>query len=487
MAVSLLMGQGKDGLTGKPLLLSAHPEEGAQRPAADICCIIDVSWSMSMEASVKTSSGASESNGLSMLDIAKHAVRAVIQTLSPTDKLCVIQFCREAKIVLPLTAMTAEGKAQAETVLDDITFGSGTALWQGISLGFEELHKNRCQDRLCHMMLLTDGETEDAADIMKNLVAAKTKYGGQLPGDLNTFGFGYEIDSPLLVEIAAFSDGSYAFIPDAGFVGTIFVNAISTLLGTLSVNGVLKIEPASAIIKVLGGWDHSDGEINIGTLQYGQTKAVVVEVSPESSVKASLKYNTSSEHGLVVDAQLLGPDQAAEIDVQLCRTWLVDTLRQLPSDAIADVESMQSSLKAVVQKLSTSPVATHERVAALLEDLLGQCSEAVSKSEHWSRWGRHYLPSLMFAHKLQQCNNFKDPGVQFYGGEVFADIRDAADAAFNKLPAPKVTPARYRYLGGGQLIHNPDFDHSGGRDHRPSYTPPAPAVDMSMYNDRCGG
>ena len=31
------------------------------------------------------------------------------------------------------------------------------------------------------------------------------------------------------------------------------------------------------------------------------------------------------------------------------------------------------------------------------------------------KWGKHYLQSLQRAHELQQCNNFKDPGVQFYG------------------------------------------------------------------------
>jgi hypothetical protein len=33
----------------------------------------------------------------------------------------------------------------------------------------------------------------------------------------------------------------------------------------------------------------------------------------------------------------------------------------------------------------------------------------------------------MFVHKMQQCNNFKDPGVQFYGGELFRALQDSAD------------------------------------------------------------
>lgn len=38
-----------------------------------------------------------------------------------------------------------------------------------------------------------------------------------------------------------------------------------------------------------------------------------------------------------------------------------------------------------------------------------------------------------------QANNFKDPGVQIYGGKLFQSLRDTADAVFLKLPPPKPT------------------------------------------------
>jgi hypothetical protein len=54
---------------------------------------------------------------------------------------------------------------------------------------------------------------------------------------VNTFGFGYALNSKLLEDISILGNtGSYAFIPDGSFVGTIFVNAISTLLTTAATN-----------------------------------------------------------------------------------------------------------------------------------------------------------------------------------------------------------------------------------------------------------
>jgi len=73
----------------------------------------------------------------------------------------------------------------------------------------------------------------------------------------------------------------------------------------------------------------------------------------------------------------------------------------------------------------------------LVKDLTGQVKEAICKNEWYQRWGRHYLPSLAEAHQSQRCNNFKDPGVQHYGGEDFSDQRDQADEIFCKMPPPK--------------------------------------------------
>jgi len=64
---------------------------------------------------------------------------------------------------------------------------------------------------------------------------------------------------------------------------------------------------------------------------------------------------------------------------------------------------------------------------------------AFSKEEFYKKWGKHFLPSLARAHLLQLCNNFKDPGVQHYGGKLFGKLRDEMDDIFNSLPQPQKT------------------------------------------------
>ena len=71
---------------------------------------------------------------------------------------------------------------------------------------------------------------------------------------MSSFGFGYEIDSRLLVKVASECGGTYSFIPDAGFVGTIFVNCVSNLLATCCIDAKLKVEPIKGVQEVKGGY-----------------------------------------------------------------------------------------------------------------------------------------------------------------------------------------------------------------------------------------
>jgi len=95
---------------------------------------------------------------------------------------------------------------------------------------------------------------------------------------------------------------------------------------------------------------------------------------------------------------------------------------------------------ALVQKLrDTLPhsVVADPLVAGILDDVDGQVTESVSREEWYNRWGRHYLPSLFGAHARCFCNNFKDRGLQHFGGELFSRIRDDLDDIFLTLPPPK--------------------------------------------------
>ena len=85
----------------------------------------------------------------------------------------------------------------------------------------------------------------------------------RLPCSISTFGFGYELDSELLQELAEEGDGSYAFIPDSGFVGTVFVNALSNLLSTAATGLRLSLEADEEGCEILVENDGGGGGIYV--------------------------------------------------------------------------------------------------------------------------------------------------------------------------------------------------------------------------------
>ena len=78
---------------------------------------------------------------------------------------------------------------------------------------------------------------------------------------------------------------------------------------------------------------------------------------------------------------------------------------------------------------------------AFFKDMQGEVPLALDRKT-LRRWGYHFLRSLLAAHRLRLCNNFKDPGVQEYATPLFRHYQYIANDVFNRLPPPAGTALR---------------------------------------------
>ena len=78
-----------------------------------------------------------------------------------------------------------------------------------------------------------------------------------------------------------------------------------------------------------------------------------------------------------------------------------------------------------------------EMVIGLLENIQDQVTIAMSNMNDFDRWGKHYLRSLIRSLQLQIKNNFKDPAVAHFGGDLFKKLVEHADSIFDNMPPPK--------------------------------------------------
>ncbi len=442
------------------------PKEGARQPAAFIC-LIDISGSMNEQASLETGP---EVDSFSRLDLVKHSVKTIITMMSPTDYVALVAFDDNAVTRFPLVAMTEASKKKALEVLEAMHPEGSTNIWGALKEAVDISRANAvCKTLNTNILLFTDGEPN--VNPPGGIIPTLKKYTeGPRPYTIHCFGYGYRLQSDLLLAIAVHGSGIFNYIPDCTMIGTIFVNFLSNVLATAIKGARIYIKgDASLELKTFGCY-MADNRINVGPIQYGQQRDVIMK----------FKVPASKQFAIHVDFCFPGDKVGKDITAltPASANFQFEHLRAIHCENMAEAIASQSAAGANIVKktlvaIAASPIKDDERVKALARDIEsakeseGQLSKAFSKNDWVHKWGIHYTRSLVRAHQLQQCHNFKDPGVQIYGGALFKATQDQADTLFCTLPAPK-----------------PSIPKSV-QPSSPSYVP-AP-VDMHSYMNYGGG
>ncbi|KAL2162319.1 hypothetical protein VTH06DRAFT_7232 [Thermothelomyces fergusii] len=267
--------------------------------------------------------------------------------------------------------------------------------------------------------------------------------------------------------------------------------------------------------------------IALGNIQFGQSRDIYLRYGhdradprdPPASeaegqgppiITAVLEYQhfTPTVHQVVAhqDPFSVSPSiPAAEIAYHMSRAAVVaflsticplnPQLEHVPLIHERRPQDLPQQLRSLVAALAAARpefVGSHDGCRALLTDLCGnpaaaaqaadpatwtgQVALALVDSDHYHRWGIHYLPSLAGAHARQVCNSFKDAGPMRYGVDspLFQRCRDRLDDAFDNLPPPE--PAQ---------THSPSS--SPGRRPRRAASPHSRVTSMRRYNNAMNG
>ncbi|KAI0453712.1 U-box domain-containing protein [Xylaria acuta] len=448
----------------------------------DIVLAIDVSGSMDESAPAPATANGEKSEhlGLSILDLTKHAARTIVSTLNEGDRLGIVTFSYGATVVQELVPMTKAHKEEVNTKIGLMRAGGSTNLWSGINGGLKLFQSGDAGGGVPALMVLTDGQPNYMSPPQGYV--KKLRSLGPLSATINTFGFGYGIDSGLLKSIAEVGSGNYAFIPDAGMIGTVFVHAVAHLQSTYATQCTLEISaPEGVLLKPTTGKsideprDEKAGDrmvtIRLGNLQYGQSRDFYLENVDEYGRQATFRLQ---EKNRIMTAKFTYSRVQSPPDIVFADQDMLET-SPLPGSVIAYHQSRSMICQLLSSFFTLSPVLAYSNPSpqhlknyrwhlntifdsiparyyedrhnvSLVEDLNGQIREALSKEYYFIRWGCHFFLSLWDAHAKQLCNSFKDPGPLMYNDNpFFIKCRDVLDKAFDDLPSltPSVSMKRY--------------------------------------------
>ena len=198
------------------------PEE---RGAANLVFLIDVSGSMSPA---------------NRLPLAKEAMKALLNTLEPRDRVAIVTYAGTAQVNLPSTPCT--DKTKIRDAIDALQAGGGTHGSQGIQQAYRIAREHFIPGGINRVLLATDGDFNvgvTSHDALMDLIAEKAKSNVFL----TVLGFGYgNLKDATLEQLANRGNGNYAYIDTFAEARRVLVEQISGTLITIAKDVKIQIE-----------------------------------------------------------------------------------------------------------------------------------------------------------------------------------------------------------------------------------------------------
>ena len=465
----------------------------------DIVLIIDRSGSMHSQVEAKDRNGQNMENGLSIQDIVNHSAKTVVQTLDSHSRICIIKFDNIIDIVTPLMYATETNKVQIMTSINSIRPGGQTNIWGALEKALQILDGRDDKTRNSAILMLTDGipNVSPAQGEVETLKRLRKNKNFTTP--IYTFGFGYNLQTTLLYDIAKYSNGGNAHIPDGNMIATVFCNFIATILCTVVMNLQLHITPkqtnrATFSNLLVGDFAYSFDPINqkytydIGTVQVQQERNIVLNFEDKLDFDYYYTYAiggksyTSTVISVTADS-IVHCANNPNMNSHIYRSTSVEYIRKMiNSNRINNLLSTEANYNELVKLLEENKCSHSQAfVNGLLKNIkgdfanIGQVKLAID-TKYFKRWGEFYLDQLSRSLNQQIKPNFKDEGCMF-GGEVFEELVDKSSDIFNSLAPPKPS----------LVVHN-HAQNSGNMFYRgfSSLSSSAP-ISMASYNDPHGG
>ncbi len=259
--------------------------DGAAQPLGlDLVLALDVSGSMYEE----------DGTGSSRLRRIQKAALAAIGKLRPDDRMGIVAFAHDAKVLLPMTRVAERGRIEDiihRIDMFDVDPG-GTAMDEGMRLGLEELSclaDAATEPRLSQLLVLTDGETtgeHNCRQLAQRLAEQKIR--------LTLMGVGTEWNSSLIKDLARIADGKWYYIDEeqAAEAERIFLEEFGHLAAVTFTDVEMHLRPVRDVrvkrcrlvvpeIKELPLKEVEDRHLQawLGTLERDQSNRYVLDLS----------------------------------------------------------------------------------------------------------------------------------------------------------------------------------------------------------------
>jgi Ca-activated chloride channel family protein len=250
----------KSGTVDVRLRIKAKAIPGTPRPPINVAIAVDTSASM---------------EGAAMED-AKKACSALLDKLSPGDRVALIAFHSGVDVLVPSTTLTSKSIDEIHSKIAGMKPFGTTNLAGGLTAALAEARKNFRDDGINRVVLLGDGIPNDPTSL-----PALSQSAGQSKISITTLGLGLDYDETVMSTIALNSGGKYHFIKESANVAQVFQDEVLRLQRVVarSVTVHLATGPGVTVQNVVGLPMVGPSTIVLGDMIEGEERDVVVRLS----------------------------------------------------------------------------------------------------------------------------------------------------------------------------------------------------------------
>lgn len=256
-----------DGTTTLDLLITVRspeqpPAANRHRPPLNLALVIDRSGSMSG----------------SKLSHARKAARFLAGELSERDRLAIITFDDEVKVLVP--SQPVRDPLLFISAINTIHSGGSTALFDGWLAGATQVANQLDPQGLNRVLLLSDGQANQGLTDA-SAIAAKVEGLTQRGISTSAFGLGSGFDEDLMGAVAAAGDGTLAQIETPQQLADLYASELNGLASTVGrkVSLGIRARDGARLVDVFNDLPQTTaGNFQLPNLRYGQELGIGVRL-----------------------------------------------------------------------------------------------------------------------------------------------------------------------------------------------------------------
>jgi len=243
--------------------VGVRPLERAGRPPANLALVVDTSGSMEGKP----------------IEDARAAATALLDALSPKDRLAVVVFNSKTDVLLSSTLIDDADLKDVRAKIAAIPAEGTTDMASGLEAGVREVAAHLDADGINRVILLGDGVPNDASRM--GAIAQSAAASGV---SVTALGLGPDYNETLMGRLAQVTGGRFQYVEDSSKVASFFKEEVARLQRTYARDAWLELTagPGVAIDGVIGQATErtSTGvRVHVGDLALGEKMDVVVKLT----------------------------------------------------------------------------------------------------------------------------------------------------------------------------------------------------------------